>query len=200
MKLYSESCEQNKDPILVVLKRVFEQPGVVLEIGSGTGQHAAWLPAKLPHLKWQPSDRKENLPSIEAWRAESDLSNVEPVVELDVTQTPWPIENADYVFSANTAHIMSWQAVESFFEGIGRILKPGGHFCLYGPFNYNGQYTSVSNLRFDHWLQDRDPLSGIRDVADLRPLAETHGLALATDFEMPANNRVLHWQKPCPAA
>lgn len=195
MKLYSESCDQNREPILVVLKQVFSEPGLVLEIGSGTGQHAAWMPARLPQLTWQPSDCREYLASIEAWREEALLENVRPAVELNVKVKPWAIQQADYVFSANTTHIMDWEAVSALFEGVGNCLSAGGQFCLYGPFNFDGNYTSVSNLRFDQWLKQRDPASGIRDVADLKALAADNGLSLATSFEMPANNHVLHWKK-----
>lgn len=195
MKQFSEASEQNKQPILEVLQQVFAEPGLVVEIGSGTGQHAAWFPVKLPHLVWQPTDLKETLPSVSAWIEEADEDNIRTPLPLDVNQAEWPLERADYVFSANTTHIMSWSSVVAFVEGVGRILRPGGAFCLYGPFNYNGHFTSVSNLRFDHWLRNRDPDSGIRDFAHLDELANANGLVLQNDFEMPVNNRILHWRK-----
>lgn len=195
MKQFSESCEQNQQPILDVLQQVFVKPGLVLEIGSGTGQHAAWLPLRLTHLVWQPSDQHEYLPSIAAWVEEVDADNVRSPFVLDVNQAHWPVDSADYVFSANTAHIMSWASVVAFFEGVGRILQPGGDFCLYGPFNYDGNFTSVSNLRFDAWLKQRDPESGIREFNQLNKLANDNGMDLVSDFEMPVNNRILHWQK-----
>ncbi len=195
MKQFSESCVQNQQPILEVIREVFTQPGILLEIGSGTGQHAAWLPQHLPHLIWQPSDRAENLPSIRSWVAEAGLPNVLEPLELDVTQKPWPVVAADHVFSANTVHIMAWPMVEAMFEGIGEVLKAGGSFCLYGPFNYNGSFTSESNARFDLWLKDRDPQSGVRDFEALDELARRAGMTLSGDFEMPANNRILHWEK-----
>lgn len=194
-KPFAEACEQNRQPILRVLERVFTGPGQVLEIGSGTGQHAAWLPRFLPHLRWQPSDVKASLPGIRQWIAESGLPNVDEPVELDVLRWPWSVTKADYVFSANTVHIMSWPMVEAFFAGVGRVLRPGGDFCLYGPFSYHGRHTAESNTRFDQWLKARDPASGVRDLDDLERLATLAGLELAQDFPMPVNNRTLHWRK-----
>lgn len=194
-KPYSESCEQNRMPILAVLMRLFTGPGRLLEIGSGTGQHAAYFSTDLPHLVWQPSDVAENLPGIRAWRDAAGLDNLlEPVV-LDVRQRPWPIEVVDYVYSANTAHIMSWPAVGDFIAGVGEVLAPGGRFVLYGPFNYGGQFTSESNARFDVWLKGRDPQSGVRDFEAVDALATAAGLRLLEDIEMPANNRVLCWER-----
>ncbi|AOU97099.1 methylase [Acidihalobacter yilgarnensis] len=194
-KPYSESSEQNRMPILAVLRRLFAASGRLLEIGSGTGQHAVYFSTDLPHLAWQPSDVAENLPGIRAWRDAAGLDNLlEPVV-LDVRQRPWPIEAADYVYSANTAHIMSWPAVGDFIAGVGEVLAPGGRFALYGPFNYGGQFTSESNARFDVWLKGRDPQSGVRDFEAVDALAIAAGLRLLEDIEMPANNRVLCWER-----
>ncbi|MGV6859178.1 MAG: DUF938 domain-containing protein [bacterium] len=195
MKQFSESCVQNQEPILEVLQQTFDAPGLLLEIGSGTGQHAAWLPGFLPHIRWQPSDRAENLPSIRAWLDESSLENVLQPLELDVTQVPWPVTGVDYVFSANTVHIMAWPMVQAMFQQLGTVMEVGGEFCLYGPFNYEGHFTSDSNERFDGWLKSRDPRSGVRDFEALNALAQDAGLELLNDFEMPANNRILHWRK-----
>ncbi|MDX1607341.1 MAG: DUF938 domain-containing protein, partial [Candidatus Competibacterales bacterium] len=137
-KPYSEASEQNKEPILGVLRKIFTEPGLILEIGSGTGQHAVHFARQLAHLTWQPSDLGENLPGIKIWLEEADLPNIRPPLELDVTQECWPVDRADGIYSANTAHIMSWQEVETMFRGVGRVLVPGGCFCLYGPFNYAG--------------------------------------------------------------
>ena len=194
-KPYSPACDENRQPILDVIRQVFSRPGVVLEVGSGTGQHAAWLPRFLPHLTWQPSDVAENLPGIRAWLDEAALSNVLPPLGLDVMQTPWPVMACDYVFSANTVHIMSWPMVEAFFAGVGRVLVPGGSFCLYGPFMYDGHHTAESNAEFDVWLKARDPESGVRDAADLDRLAYASGMERIDDFEMPVNNRILHWRR-----
>ena len=192
-KPYSEACEQNKEPILAVLREVFTKPGLILEIGAGTGQHAVHFARALPDIDWQPTDQADYLPGIRRWIAEAGLSNLHQPLELDVLSEPWPVTQAAGVFSANTAHIMSWPAVESLFRGIGRVLSPGGMFCLYGPFNYEGRYTSASNAEFDTWLRLRDPASGIRDLTDLDRLARDNGLRLRQDYPMPVNNRTLVW-------
>ncbi|MDZ7752742.1 MAG: DUF938 domain-containing protein [Gammaproteobacteria bacterium] len=193
MKPFSEACEQNKGPILEVLREAFRERRRVLEIGSGTGQHAAFFPAALPHLQWLPSDRAENLEGIHLWVTEARLANVAVPVELDVHGSPWPVAGVDGVFSANTAHIMDEATVAIMFAGVGRLLEGGGTFVLYGPFNYGGQYTSDSNARFDQWLKARDPAMGIKDFEDLDALATGAGMELAGDHAMPANNRSLVW-------
>jgi hypothetical protein len=189
MKPYSEACERNRDPILAVLKRVFHDRRAVLEIGSGTGQHAAYFAPGLPHLAWQPSDIAEHLEGIRMWVGDG----LAPI-KLDVDK-PWPEVQADAVFSANTAHIMSWPQVERLFEGVGRFLSAGGLFALYGPFHYGGRPTSESNGRFDAMLRTRDPASGVRNFEDITALAQRWGLALVEDNAMPANNRVLVFKK-----
>ena len=194
MKCYSEACEENKDPILAVLRRELADCRTVLEIGSGTGQHAVYFSRHLPHLTWQPSDLEINHASINAWRNEAGLANLLAPLLLDVTGENWPAYRVDGVFSANTTHIMSWPAVTAMLAGIGALLEPGGIFCLYGPFNYNGCYTSDSNAQFDLWLKQRDPLSGLRDVEDLVERANASGLYLKQDYAMPVNNRLLVWQ------
>jgi cyclopropane fatty-acyl-phospholipid synthase-like methyltransferase len=191
-KPFAESCEENKRPILAVLERLFAGVERVLEIGSGTGQHAVWFAQAMPHLFWQTSDREENHPGIRAWLEEADLPNTGLPLDLDVTGV-WPGQRFDGVFSANTAHIMSWTQVERLFQGVGRVLEPGGCFALYGPFNFDGRYTSDSNRRFDQWLKSRDPLSGIRNFEDLNQLAVEQGLSFRENIEMPVNNRILVW-------
>ena len=195
MKQYSDACEENKRPILSVIRDEFSACREVLEIGSGTGQHAVYFASKLPQLRWQTSDRACNHASISAWRTESALDNVLPPLPLDVTHDPWPENRYDGVFSANTTHIMSWPAVEDMFSGIGKLLTERGIFCLYGPFNYQGHFSSDSNERFEHWLKDRDPLSGLRNFEDVDALAGMNGLNLKADHEMPVNNRLLVWMK-----
>lgn len=187
MKPYSEASERNRAPILAILKRVFADRKRVLEIGSGTGQHAAYFAPELPHLVWQASDVAENLPGVRAWVSDP------PPIELDVGGV-WPALAIDAVFSANTCHIMSWPQVESLFAGVGRLLPPGGVFALYGPFNYHGEHTSDSNARFDAMLRSRDPASGLRDFDDIAALAKRAGLILLEDNAMPANNRLLVWR------
>jgi SAM-dependent methyltransferase len=195
MKQYSEACDQNREPILAVLKKELADCHRVLEIGSGTGQHAVYFGKHLPHLSWQTSDVDSNHPGINAWLDEAQLPNVGQPLSLDVSNQPWPDDGFDGVFSANTTHIISWPQVIDMFNGIGDILNKGGVFCLYGPFNYGGQYTSESNERFDNWLQARDPLSGVRNFEDLDQLARSGGMAFRHDYEMPVNNRLLVWRK-----
>ena len=194
-KPFADSCEQNKAPILAVLRACFTDPGLVLEIGSGTGQHAVYFAAQLPHLIWQPSDVAENLPGIQQWRQEAGLANVREPLELDVCRRPWPVAGADGLFSANTAHIMGWPAVQCLFEGVGAVLASGGLFCLYGPFNFGGEYTAASNARFDQWLRQRDPVMGVRNFEDLAALADGAGLDPAGRYPMPADNFTLVWRR-----
>lgn len=194
-KPWSQACENNKDPILDVLREMFADVHHVLEIGSGTGQHAVHFAAEMQHLRWQPTDRPEHLPGIEAWRLDASLPNLLPALELDVTAPDWPISATEAVFSANTAHIMSWAMVEHFFAGVGRLLPPRAPFCLYGPFNVGGQYTSPSNADFDRWLQQQDPRQGIRDREALEALGARCGLTLESEHLLPANNRLLAWRR-----
>ncbi|RUM83331.1 MAG: methylase [Candidatus Thioglobus sp.] len=194
MKQFSESCVQNQNPILNVIKPLLVNASTVLEIGSGTGQHAVFFAEQMPHLAWQASDQSQYLPSVNAWINEAGLDNLPGAIELDVTE-PWIDTKVEAIFSANTAHIMSWEMVVDFFNGVGRSLDTDGIFILYGPFNYNGQYTSQSNANFDLWLKGRDPRSAIRDFEALNQLAQKSGLSLVADYVMPANNRILHWVK-----
>lgn len=191
---FSQACENNKNAILAVIKPLFEHLDMVLEVGSGTGQHAVYFAGQLPHLQWQPADQQEYLAGIQSWLEFAKLPNILPPLPLDVNQ-PWPITSAPAIFSANTVHIMSWVEVEKFFAGLASVLQAGGVFCLYGPFNYQGRYTSDSNARFDQWLLQRDPLSAIRDFEAIDQLAQQAGLTLLADHAMPANNRCLVWKK-----
>jgi SAM-dependent methyltransferase len=195
MKPFSEACERNRGPILDVLRHAFADCRSVLEIGSGTGQHAAHFAAALPHLVWQTSDLPDNHAGIHAWLAEARAVNALPPLALDVAAHAWPAVTYDAVFSANTLHIVSWTAVERMFAGIGRVLGDGGTLCIYGPFNYGGRLTSASNARFDAMLRERDPVSGIRDFEAVDALARALGLALVEDVAMPANNRTLVWRR-----
>ena len=195
MKPFSEACERNQGPILEVLRRAFAHRRTVLEIGSGTGQHAVHFAVHLPHVQWQPSDCAENLPGIEAWRVEAALPNLLPALVLDVNQPRWPETSADAVFSANTLHIMSWSEVQLFFAGIGRVLPSSAVLAVYGPFNLGSRHTSESNAHFDRMLRSRDPRSGIRDLEAVDALAAEQGLTLIEDVAMPANNRTLVWRR-----
>jgi hypothetical protein len=194
MKQYSQACEDNKIPILNILREEFPDAREILEIGSGTGQHAVFFGTHLPHITWQTSDLESSHASINAWLNETALENVLPPLMLDATDRQWPNKYYDGLFSANTTHIMSWSAVENLFTRIGNVLAPNASFCLYGPFNYKGHYTSDSNENFDQWLKDRDPLSGIRDFEALELLARDNGMSLKADHEMPVNNRLLVWE------
>lgn len=195
IKPFAESSEQNREPIFKVIEPLFGDCQSVFEVGSGTGQHAVYFAADLPHLVWHTSDVSEYHAGIRQWIDESGLDNVRFPVELDTATSQWPVMLVDAVFSANTVHIMHWHEVEAFFAGVGRLLNKGGKFTLYGPFNYGGEYTSQSNARFDQWLKDRDEGSGIRDFEALDELAQMAGMKLVEDFEMPANNRILYWRK-----
>ena len=195
MKQFSDSCEQNKQPILEVLREYVSNKNTLLEIGSGTGQHAVFFAEQFSHLSWQTSDLRENHASIRAWIADYANTNVLAPLELDVNQAQLPDTHYDLVYSANTTHIMDWPSVVNLFRIVGHCLKTGGVFCLYGPFNYGGNYTSASNAQFDQWLKMRDPESGIRDFEALEEQAQINGLKLIADHEMPANNHTLVWQK-----
>ncbi|WP_427551553.1 DUF938 domain-containing protein [Methylomonas sp. MS20] len=190
-KPFSQAFENNKDPILQVLKTAFTEPATVWEIGSGTGQHACHFARHLPHLEWQPTDRAEHLPGIALWCDEAGLDNLRPALALDVTDAIWPCNGIDALFSANTLHIMGHAEVEILFEKLRTYLSPVATACFYGPFNYQGRYTSDSNARFDEWLKQRDPRSGIKDYEWIADLAASAGLTAVADVEMPANNRTL---------
>ncbi len=194
-KPYAESCAQNQEPILAVLREVFGDRRRVLEIASGTGQHAVHFGRALPHLRWQTSELPRHHAGIQAWLDEARLPNVLPPLDLDVNAESWPVTGVDAIFNANTVHIIAWPEVERLFAGIGRVLEVGGLLCLYGPFNYDGRYTAPSNERFDAWLKNRDPASGVRDFEALNRLAEAQGMTLLRDFPMPSDNHTLVWQR-----
>jgi cyclopropane fatty-acyl-phospholipid synthase-like methyltransferase len=192
-KPFSLACENNKGPILEVLREAFAGVREVLEIGAGTGQHAVHFAANLPHLSWQPSDRCENHPGIRAWAEEAGLANLRGPIALDVTAEDWNVGPVDGVFSANTAHIMHWFEVEAMFERLSGVLADDGVLVLYGPFHYGGRPTSPSNAAFDASLRARDPGMGVRDFEAVDALARAADLRLLDDRAMPANNRTLVW-------
>ncbi|WP_018623815.1 DUF938 domain-containing protein [Kangiella aquimarina] len=195
MRQFSEACERNKGPILDVIKPYLDHSKEVLEIGSGTGQHAVWFAGAMPHLIWHTSDLRDNHPSIIAWIESSELPNLRKPRTLNVGQGVWPVNQVDAIFTANTCHIMSWERVRDMFEGANRVLKPGGHLLIYGPFNVNGEYTSESNKEFDASLKHRDPESGIRDYDDMNRVARHNGFSLIKRHDMPANNMLLAYEK-----
>ena len=188
---FSQACENNKAPILERLQEVFVAPGKVLEIGTLTGQHAVHFASAMPHLQWQPSDHPDSAHLCRERLAQAALPNILPMIELDVAGASWPIETFQWAFSANTAHIMGWHEVEKMFHGIGERLAADGAFCLYGPFNEQGEYTSDSNRRFDQNLRAQAAHMGIRDLADISALAESEGMQLVEKYAMPANNQLL---------
>ena len=194
-KPFSPASERNRIPIMKLLRPLFAGIESVLEIGSGTGQHAVFFGAQMPHLTWQTSDLPENHPAIRMWLEEAALPNVQPPLVLDVDADPWPVEQVDAVFTANTLHIVPWSSVENMFTGVARVLNAKGLFCAYGPFSYEGRHTSESNARFDLSLRGQNARSGIRDFAQVCELAEGNDLSLQDDYALPANNRLLVFRK-----
>ncbi len=192
-KPFSESCEQNKAVIYEAIEPYLLDGIEVLEIGSGTGQHAVHFAAMAPGIIWQASDLAENMPAINAWISDSQLFNLPEPLELDVN-SQWMDKTYDLMFSANTFHIMNQDQVEQFLLRCTACLKAGGHLIVYGPFNYQGSYTSPSNERFDGWLKSRDPQSGIKHFEWIDTKARQSGLRLVNDIAMPSNNRILIWR------
>jgi len=193
-KPFSQSCENNKHAILTVLAGELIKPQRILEIGTGSAQHAVYFAAKLPHITWQTSDLTCNHPGIHSWLESVCLANLQPPLLLDLNQA-WPIEKVDGIFTANTLHIVSWSLVKKLFQGVGEHLSLGGKLFIYGPFNYQGQFTSQSNADFDVWLKNIDVARGIRDIEAISELANAQGLTLIEDHTMPANNRLLVFVK-----
>ena len=189
------SAERNKSVILEVISSELQDCKTVLEIGSGTGQHAIFFASQLPWLTWQTSDIAINHDGINAWLEHADLDNVKAPLELDVEQSSPTDDQFNAVFSANTAHIMSITAVECMFKVVGQCLIDGGKFCLYGPFNQNGKFTSDSNQKFDENLKSQNPAMGIRDLEVLDDFAEANGLYRESLYAMPANNMLAAWIK-----
>lgn len=190
-KPFSQACENNREPILSVLAARLTHCRRVLEIGSGTGQHAFHFAAALPHLHWQTSDLPEHHAGIRAWLADYPGDNLGAPLALDVTQPDWPVAEADAVFTANTCHIMPWEAVLAMLDGCARLLPPGGPLVIYGPFHENGRATSDSNAAFDRRLREQAPHQGIRDRQTLVDEAARRGLVLNEVHSMPANNQTL---------
>lgn len=195
-KQYSAACERNRGPILEQLLRLLAQSKTVLEIGSGTGQHAVFFAEHLPQLRWHTSDRLANHASIVEWMKESNLCNIAAPIELDVGQHEhWPETKYDAAFTANTCHIMAWEEVKRMFVGLRNCLETQALLIIYGPFNYGGQFTSSSNQVFHQNLQSQASHMGIRDIEDLIELGKNCHFQHIEDIEMPANNRLLVFQK-----
>ncbi len=193
---FSPACERNREPILAVLREHFAGGKRVLEIGGGTGQHAEFFAAHLPHLHWQSADRPEYLHGLSARIAFAALPNLPSPIELDVGRPEqWPRSGFDAGFSANTLHIMGWPEVEQFFQLVGTVLEAESTLIVYGPFNYGGRFSSDSNAAFDAQLRADDPKRGIRDFEAVNVLAQAQGFTLTADIAMPANNRCLVWRR-----
>lgn len=193
-KPFSPSSERNRGPILEVLRTVFGDRRRVLEIGSGTGQHAVWFAAALPALVWQTSERAENLHGLRLWLGEAMLPNTPAPLELDVAR-PFPAGRWDAVFTANTLHIMGWAEVASLFAALPDVTEPHALLVVYGPFSYGGRHTGPGNAAFDASLRAADPKRGLRDVEAVDALARQAGFEPVSDLPMPADNRCLVWRR-----
>lgn len=194
--LHAPATERNREPILAVLRRVLPPRGVVLEIASGTGQHAVFFAAALSAVRWQPSDPlPAHRHSVAAWAAAAGVSNVAPAVELDVERWPWPITEAGAIVCINMIHIAPWSAAQALFAGAARVLSPSGVLFLYGPFKRDGQHTAESNQRFDERLRAEDPRWGVRDLGDVTALARDAGFSEPEIVAMPANNLSLVFRR-----
>ena len=189
---FSQAADNNKDPILEVLRDYFTAPGELLEIGAGTGQHAVWLAPRLPHLGWTPSEQPDYLPALLPRLAAEAADNLHPAIGLRVQdEAAWPDGPFEYMLTVNTFHIMSRDQVSCCIDQACRRLAPGGRFAVYGPFRYSGRPTTDSNRLFDETLRARDPAMGLRDQEWVVARFADHGRALLGDHDMPANNRVL---------
>lgn len=193
-KPFAPACERNRDPILEVLRECFAGRREVLEIGSGTGQHAVHFAAAMPWLRWRCSDVEANLPGILAWLDEAALPNLPPPVALDVTGR-WPPLAVDAVFTANTLHIMGWDAVKATFAALPSVTVPGAVLAVYGPFNVGGRFSGPGNAAFDAQLRAADPVRGLRDLDAVDALAREVGFAGLEIRTMPADNRCLVWRR-----
>lgn len=195
MKQRAPATERNREPIREVLARELPQRGIVLEIASGTGEHAIYMAKAFPSISWQPSDTDPlALASITGWRDETGLPNVLPALALDVTRD-WPLQRADAIVCINMVHIAPWEATLGLFTGAERVLSPGALLYLYGPYRFDGTFTAESNAAFDRTLRARDPRCGVRDLGDLQTAAAAHGFGLAAIIEMPANNHSLVFRR-----
>ncbi len=195
---FSQACENNRGPILKIIQPLFANRQHLLEIGSGTGQHAAWFASAMPHLQWQTSDLEENHWGINQWINSVTADNLLSPLPLDVHNDRWrSVETAQYdgVFTANTLHIISWAGVVNMFVKVGALLPRSGLLCVYGPMGYGGVISPESNIAFDHYLRQQGSHRGIRQFEDVNPVASEAGLLLLEDYPMPANNRLLVWQK-----
>ncbi|GGB54627.1 hypothetical protein GCM10011316_28350 [Roseibium aquae] len=201
MRPFNTAADRNKDAILPHLRTTFANCRRILEIGSGTGQHAVHFAAALPHLSWQPSDIADKLDGMELWLSEASLPNVLPPLTLDVTRPLPPLPGYrddgafDGIYTANTLHIVPETTVQAFFQRVGEVLAPGGRCVVYGPFKYGGRFTTPSNEAFHAQLRAWNPMNGIRDFEWVDELARAQDLRLIDDHAMPANNQLLVWER-----
>ena len=196
---FAQSAENNREAILAVLPQLLGERRSVLEIGAGTGQHAVAFASALEQLRWQPTEHPDNLDTLRPRCEAAALANLAAPLALDIATGPWPGEWPDAIYTANTLHIVSRELVKRLFRSLGERATPGSRLLVYGPFNYNGTFTTPSNERFDAWLRERNPVSGLRDFAWVDDLAQAAGYELVDDLTMPANNRFLCWEKLPPS-
>ncbi|WP_154222336.1 DUF938 domain-containing protein [Marinicella rhabdoformis] len=199
-KPFAPSCERNQQVIFDVLNSIIRTDDKhILELGSGTGQHAVFMAPQLPNVTWHTSELLENHQGIKQWLAESDAQNIKPPLHYQAGSTAFPGVDADFVpdvvMTVNTLHIMSWACVQTLIKDLGQHLKAGARVLIYGPFNYDGEFTSDSNADFDIWLKNKDALSGIRDFEAVCELMQAEQIKLLKDVTMPANNRCLVFNK-----
>ncbi len=194
-KPYAISCDRNSQPILEVLKEYLPSCKTLMEMGAGTGQHAVYMAPHFPNLKWYLLDQTDRHEGIRTWLNDFPRTNVIGPIEYSVGETPWPQEKTDVVFTANTLHIVSWEQCLTFFDDIKDQINKNGFFIVYGAFNYKGEFTSESNKKFESWLKDKDPKSGIRDFEQVEKELQQRSFTLIQDHEMPSNNRMLVFQK-----
>ncbi|QRN97404.1 DUF938 domain-containing protein [Archangium violaceum] len=196
MKRHAPSAERNREPILSVLREVLPPRGTVLEVASGTGQHAVFFARAFPERVWQPTDADPSArESIEAWRQEEGLPNLRPPLALDASASTWPVESADAIVCINMIHISPWEACQGLMRGAGRVLPPGGPLVLYGAYFIEGRPTAPSNLAFDASLRERDPTWGVRELGAVTEEARAHGLERDRVVDMPNNNFTVVFRK-----
>lgn len=193
-KAFAPAAERNRRPILDVLRRVLPARGLVVELASGSGQHAAYFAEHLPALRWQPTEASaEGLESIGAWAEETARDNLLTPLELDVRWPRWPVLEADALVCINMIHISPWETTEALFRGASAVLTTGSPLITYGPYRLHGHHTAPSNAAFDESLRSRNAGWGVRDIDDLCELAKRTGFKLGERVEMPANNMTLVW-------
>ena len=196
MKRHAPATGRNSAPIADVLRRELPEEGLVLEIASGTGEHAVFFAREFPQITWQPTDREASeFASIAAWTEDAGVGNIAEPVVLDASAHDWPVIRADAIVCINMVHISPWEATEGLMRGAGRLLDSGAPLVLYGPYREAGVETAPSNEQFELWLKDRDPRFGLRNIEDVDALAARHGLARTARHEMPANNLTLVYRK-----